>query len=64
MSTHGKHGTAPCWRPGRGTVSGGLRRRPRLVGRTPRWARWLVYIALIVAALLLPAPAIGGFMSP
>ena len=30
----------------------------------PRWARWLVYIALIIAALLLPASSIGSFMTP
>jgi branched-chain amino acid transport system permease protein len=30
----------------------------------PRWARWLVYTALIIAALLLPASSIGTFMTP
>jgi branched-chain amino acid transport system permease protein len=30
----------------------------------PRWARWLVYIALIIVALLLPASSIGSFMTP
>jgi branched-chain amino acid transport system permease protein len=30
----------------------------------PRWARWLVYTALIIAALLLPAASIGSFMTP
>ncbi|MET0233160.1 MAG: branched-chain amino acid ABC transporter permease [Kibdelosporangium sp.] len=30
----------------------------------PHWQRWIVYIALIVGALILPAPAIGAFMSP
>ncbi|WP_433263330.1 branched-chain amino acid ABC transporter permease [Actinosynnema sp. CS-041913] len=28
------------------------------------WQRYLVYIALVVGALILPAPAIGTFMSP
>ena len=28
------------------------------------WQRYLVYILLVVAALILPAPAIGSFMSP
>src|SRR5436189_68101 len=30
----------------------------------PMWQRYLVYIALIVFALILPAPWIGSFMSP
>ena len=30
----------------------------------PTWARWLVYIVLIIGALLLPASAIGSFMTP
>jgi branched-chain amino acid transport system permease protein len=30
----------------------------------PQWQRWIVYIGLIVFALILPAPAIGSFMSP
>jgi branched-chain amino acid transport system permease protein len=30
----------------------------------PRWARWLVYLILIVLALVLPADGIGNFMSP
>ncbi|MFJ2029500.1 branched-chain amino acid ABC transporter permease [Streptosporangium sp. NPDC087985] len=32
--------------------------------RTPGWQRWIVYVALIVGALLLPSETIGGFMSP
>ncbi|MEU7985374.1 branched-chain amino acid ABC transporter permease [Streptosporangium canum] len=31
---------------------------------TPGWQRWILYIALIVGALLLPSESIGGFMSP
>nr|WP_245191978.1 branched-chain amino acid ABC transporter permease [Amycolatopsis azurea] len=30
----------------------------------PHWQRYGVYLALIVGALILPAPAIGSFMSP
>ncbi|MDP9845027.1 branched-chain amino acid ABC transporter permease [Streptosporangium lutulentum] len=31
---------------------------------TPAWQRWIVYLLLIVAALLLPSDSIGSFMSP
>ncbi|GII02510.1 branched-chain amino acid ABC transporter permease [Planobispora takensis] len=31
---------------------------------TPGWQRWIVYIALIIGALLLPSESIGSFMSP
>jgi branched-chain amino acid transport system permease protein len=30
----------------------------------PRWARWVVYLLLIVLAIVLPADGIGSFMSP
>jgi branched-chain amino acid transport system permease protein len=30
----------------------------------PNWQRWIVYVLLIVGALILPAPAIGSFMTP
>jgi branched-chain amino acid transport system permease protein len=30
----------------------------------PRWARWVVYLLLIVLAIALPADGIGSFMSP
>lgn len=30
----------------------------------PHWQRYGVYLALIIGALILPAPAIGSFMSP
>ncbi|GAA0323143.1 branched-chain amino acid ABC transporter permease [Actinoallomurus spadix] len=30
----------------------------------PRWARWVVYLVLIVLAILLPADGVGSFMSP
>ncbi|MFJ8911592.1 branched-chain amino acid ABC transporter permease [Amycolatopsis sp. NPDC102389] len=32
--------------------------------RAPHWQRYGVYLALIIGALILPAPAIGSFMSP
>jgi len=32
--------------------------------RASRWERWVVYVALIVAALLLPSQTIGAFMTP
>ncbi|RSM80858.1 branched-chain amino acid ABC transporter permease [Amycolatopsis sp. WAC 01375] len=32
--------------------------------RAPHWQRYGVYLALIIFALILPAPAIGSFMSP
>ncbi|MER6667603.1 branched-chain amino acid ABC transporter permease [Amycolatopsis japonica] len=32
--------------------------------RAPHWQRYGVYLALIAGALILPAPAIGSFMSP
>jgi branched-chain amino acid transport system permease protein len=48
----------------RQTMSGGTQRiRDRWAG-APGWARWGVYIALIIGALLLPSSAIGGFMTP
>lgn len=37
--------------------------RDRWAG-APGWARWLVYLAMIVGALLLPADSVGSFMSP
>ncbi|TCO53020.1 branched-chain amino acid ABC transporter permease [Actinocrispum wychmicini] len=30
----------------------------------PHWQRWIVYVLLIIGALILPAPAIGSFMTP
>ncbi len=49
---------------GRETVSGGPQRLRDWWAEAPGWARWLVYAALIVAALLLPASSIGSFMTP
>lgn len=48
----------------RQTVSGGTQRIRDWWTDAPGWARWGVYIALIVGALLLPASAIGSFMTP
>jgi len=48
----------------RQTMSSGTQRIRDWWADAPRWARWGVYIALIVGALLLPASAIGSFMTP
>jgi branched-chain amino acid transport system permease protein len=48
----------------RQTVSGGTQRIRDWWAHAPKWARWGVYIALIVGALLLPSSAIGSFMTP
>jgi branched-chain amino acid transport system permease protein len=48
----------------RQTMSGGTQRIRDLWAEAPRWARWCVYVAIIIGALLLPASAIGGFMTP
>ena len=45
-------------------TSGGLDRIRDWWAKAPHWQRYLVYIGLIVAALILPAPWIGAFMSP
>jgi branched-chain amino acid transport system permease protein len=46
------------------TISSGTQRIRDWWAEAPGWARWGVYIALIVGALLLPASAIGSFMTP
>jgi branched-chain amino acid transport system permease protein len=48
----------------RDQISGGLDGIRDLWGRMPRWGRWLVYLGLVVAALLLPSRTIGSFMTP
>ena len=48
----------------RQTISSGTQRIRDWWAEAPGWARWGVYIALIVGALLLPASAIGSFMTP
>jgi branched-chain amino acid transport system permease protein len=45
-------------------ISGGGEVVREAWSRAPRWARWVVYLGLIVAALLLPSQTIGGFMTP
>jgi branched-chain amino acid transport system permease protein len=45
-------------------ISGGLDGIRDYWARMPKWGRWGVYLALIVAALLLPSRTIGGFMTP
>jgi branched-chain amino acid transport system permease protein len=48
----------------RQTISGGTEQIRDWWAGAPGWTRWLVYIALIIGALLLPASAIGSFMTP
>jgi branched-chain amino acid transport system permease protein len=56
-------GTNPLTRT-RDTVGGGMDRLRGGWTATPGPVRWLVYLALIVCALLLPAQTIGSFMTP
>jgi branched-chain amino acid transport system permease protein len=57
---------APPGQPARARrgVSGGLDRVRDLWAGAPGWARWVVYILLIIGALLLPSDTIGSFMTP
>jgi branched-chain amino acid transport system permease protein len=48
----------------RDQISGGLDGVRDVWARSPRWGRWVVYLALVVVALLLPSRAIGSFMTP
>jgi branched-chain amino acid transport system permease protein len=48
----------------RDQISGGIDSVRERWTRTPGWARWVVYAALIVAALLLPNRSLGSFMTP
>jgi branched-chain amino acid transport system permease protein len=48
----------------RHTISGGTDRIRNWWAGAPKWQRWLVYVALIIGALLLPASGIGSFMTP
>jgi branched-chain amino acid transport system permease protein len=48
----------------RQTVGNGTQKIRDWWAEAPRWARWLVYLALVIAALLLPASSIGSFMTP
>jgi branched-chain amino acid transport system permease protein len=48
----------------RDQISGGVDRVRDAWERAPGGARWAVYLALIVGALLLPSRTIGGFMTP
>jgi branched-chain amino acid transport system permease protein len=57
-------GNATIVTKSRQTMSGGTQRIRDFWAEAPRWARWGVYIALIIGALLLPASAIGSFMTP
>ena len=65
MSAHAQKGSgAGMVTRTRDQVSGGMDSVRELWARAPRWARWVVYLALIAAALLLPSQTIGGFMTP
>jgi branched-chain amino acid transport system permease protein len=57
---------APPGQPARARrgVSDGLDRVRELWAGAPGWARWVVYILLIIGALLLPSDTIGSFMTP
>src|SRR5215207_508940 len=57
-------GRMQALRKSRMTISSGPQQVRAWWAGAPGWARWLVYAALIVAALLLPAPSIGSFMTP
>jgi branched-chain amino acid transport system permease protein len=57
-------GNANILTKSRQTMSGGTQRIRDRWATAPRGARWGVYIALIIGALLLPSSAIGGFMTP
>jgi branched-chain amino acid transport system permease protein len=48
----------------RQTISGGTEQIRDWWAEAPGWVRWLVYVGLIIGALLLPASAIGSFMTP
>jgi branched-chain amino acid transport system permease protein len=48
----------------RDTISGGTEKIRNWWATAPKRARWLVYLALIIGALLLPASGIGSFMTP
>ena len=55
---------ANIWTKSRQTIGSGTQRIRDWWTEAPGWARWAVYAALIVGALLLPASAIGSFMTP
>jgi branched-chain amino acid transport system permease protein len=48
----------------RRTISGGTQQVRDWWTDAPKWARWGVYAALIIGALLLPVSSIGSFMTP
>jgi branched-chain amino acid transport system permease protein len=54
----------PVKRGGLSAVSHGFDRMRDWWENAKVWQRYAVYIALVVGALILPAPAIGQFMSP
>ncbi|CAL9376867.1 hypothetical protein SUDANB95_00975 [Actinosynnema sp. ALI-1.44] len=56
--------STPVKRGGRNAIVHSLDRARDWWEHAKVWQRYLVYIALVVGALILPAPAIGQFMSP
>src|SRR6266566_1071911 len=48
----------------RDQIGSGLDGVRGLWARAPRSARWVVYLALVVGAVLLPSRSIGSFMTP
>jgi branched-chain amino acid transport system permease protein len=59
-----KRSSAGILTQSRQTIGGGTERLREWWAHAPGWARWCVYLALIIAALLLPASSIGSFMTP
>ncbi|MBB5955939.1 branched-chain amino acid transport system permease protein [Saccharothrix tamanrassetensis] len=55
---------SPTKRGGFAAVGHGIDRMRDWWENAKVWQRYLIYIALVVGALILPAPAIGTFMSP
>jgi len=58
------NGTANGVGRSKNPLSGSMDRMRDWWAGAPQWQRWTVYLALIVGALILPAPWIGAFMSP
>jgi len=59
-----KRSSAGILTQSRQAIGGGTERLREWWAHAPGWARWCVYLALIIGALLLPASSIGSFMTP
>ena len=64
MTTTKAKGNANIVTKSRQTMSSGTQRIRDWWAVAPRWARWGVYVALVIGALLLPASGLGSFMTP